>query len=138
MRNADILRLVDHNEVKRPLAPGPDMLRYFSEDAWYRPKALLSQTRTDAFEDRPEQLALLLAEPGLPPNPCYVPVRLPRIELPGVNDVIPLRLKEARSEPVRLRALGRVRQEGSNRLRLGERRGSKSSPMKLKANLTSS
>ena len=54
-----------------------------------------------ALEDRPEDCALVLAEARFAAQPCHIAIGLPRVELPGVDDVVPLRFQESMAEAVR-------------------------------------
>ena len=98
LRDADVLRLVDHAEVERWMRSLCHLHRQPREHAGLRQLPLFGEGRPDPREDRPEQLPLLLGQPGLAAEPLHVTVVLPTRELPGVDHRAPFRPEEVRTE----------------------------------------
>jgi hypothetical protein len=92
--DADVLRLVHNGKVERRMVtlrkPGSET----AEQAGGGDQAPVVQAGADAIEDRPEADPLRLRQARLTAQPPDVPVRLPALQLPGVNDRLPLREQE--------------------------------------------
>jgi hypothetical protein len=57
-----------------------------------------TEPRSDLLEDRPQDPALSLGELGLSSEPGDVAVGVPLLELPGVDDLLPLCQQEVLAE----------------------------------------
>ena len=100
MGHAEILRLIHHGKIKgRVLAFGNrcGQLREHTRTGDDLPR---QEAGSDLLEDRPENRPLRFRQPRLSTEPYHVPIRLPRVQLPRINDLLPLRQKKCRAELV--------------------------------------
>lgn len=100
MRHAHVLGLVDHREMERRVAAardsGGDLAEYFGQ----RDHTLRGKTDADLLEDRPQTGALGFGQTRLAAKAADVAIRLPGVELPGVDHLLPLGQQEVRAELV--------------------------------------
>ena len=114
LRHVDVLALVDDDEIERSLATRRGLLGDSREHFGLCNQAFGSQAYPHPFEDRPEDGPLVLAEARFATQPCHIAIGLPRVELPGVDDVVPLRFQESIAEAVRRPGLGGLAKQHSN------------------------
>ena len=76
--------------------------------------------RADALKDRPQHRALRLWQAGFPAQAPDVPIGLPGLQLPGVNDLFPRGHEKMPAEPLTVDGAGRLRQEGLEHLAAGD------------------
>ena len=62
----------------------------------------VSKSGPDAFENRPKRLSLLSADPCLSAQPGDIPIGLPSLQLPGIDDLGPFAKKEMGRKPMPL------------------------------------
>ena len=65
---------------------------------------------------------MVLAEARFATQPCHIAIGLPRVELPGVDDVVPLRFQESIAEAMRRPGLGGFANQYSDRFVSGHAR----------------
>src|SRR5438132_8321887 len=90
--DADILRLVDDGEIEGSLG---GMLGERAEHVRPGDDVAPPKLGPHALEDRPQDLALLAADPRLATKTRHVAISLPAVQLPGIDDIAPLAVEKA-------------------------------------------
>jgi len=98
--DADILRLVDDDEIERGLASG-HMRRYPTEQIGPCDGLVLGQTGPHALKNRPQNFALLPVDACLATEPGDITVIFPTGKLPSVYNLAPLADQKPSREPVK-------------------------------------
>src|SRR3954467_653090 len=96
----DILRLVDNDEIKRRFAAANHVFGHPAEHVGPGKDAPLGETGTHPLENRPQDFALLAADPCFAAKAGDVSVILSSSQLPGIDNIGPLASQEARRETV--------------------------------------
>jgi hypothetical protein len=109
LRHPEILRLVDHDMGKRLRRPVPVERSRRGEQARRRHQPALREALADPREHRPKALALPRTEPVFAAHPRHLRIGCGAVDLPGVDDVGPLRDQELLGEAALPRLLRRLR-----------------------------
>ena len=100
MGHAHVLGLVDHREMERRVAAAPDGGGDLAEYLRQSDYTLCGKTGADLLEDRPQKGALGFGQTRLAAKAAHVAIRLPGVELPGIDHLLPLGQQEVRAELV--------------------------------------
>src|SRR5262245_52149113 len=122
MRDAEVLRLVHDRKVEHHPVALRDAGREGRKQLRMRNELAFTQGCANALEDRPQPGALRLREPRLSAEPHHIPVRLPAIELPRVNHVLPFRQQKEQAELVTGRCRGGLAYKATYGLAAGDLR----------------
>ena len=98
--DADVLRLVHDREVEHHLLGLRDRRRERGEQLRVGDQPARLQPGTNALEDGPQHLALRFREPRLSAEARDIAIRLPVLQLPGIDDLLPFREQEMLAELV--------------------------------------
>ncbi len=99
--HAQVLRLGDHDELVGPGAV-PQLVGEPAEDVRPGHQLALGQGAAEMLKDRPQDLALVAADPGLAAETRDVAIGLPGLQLPGIDHVGPFGEQEWLGELVLL------------------------------------
>ena len=100
LRDAEVLRLVHHGEVEGRVLAFGKRCGQRREHARTGDDLPRQQAGSDPLEDRPQDRPLRLGQPRLSTEPGDVAVGLPGVQLPRINDLLPLGQQEMRAELV--------------------------------------
>ena len=98
LRNAHVLRFIDDDELEKRLPAARQLRRQPTEHSRAGDKTFGVQSAAHDVEHRPERNTLRFRQARLAAQALHVPIRFPAVQLPGIDQVLPFRLKEPRAE----------------------------------------
>ena len=116
LSDTDVLGLVHDGEVERRIPAILELPGEQAEHAGPSHQTPVPKFGLDLLNDGPERRTLLHGQARLASKPSDIAIGVPAIQLPCVNDVLPLAQQESEAEPARLPLAGGFRQKLLNHL----------------------
>ncbi|MCY1302863.1 hypothetical protein D9M70_525460 [compost metagenome] len=96
--HADILCFINDGVIEDHLVAPGNLRGQSREYLRHRDQVECLQLDLHAFKDAPQHLALRLREAGLSAKACYIAIRLPLLQLPGIDHLLPFGQQEMQAE----------------------------------------